>query len=214
MKNKMLLILNCFYTMFLISFVFTLLLAGINDSIVLHIICVFLIVMTEIGMWLIYAKKDKAGLIIIKIKNILKYIFIVVLIAFLMFILFAFQNCGYKDNVPFSERLKIIIPLGSYFLIITGYFVSYFLFIKTLNNPNKVIQIIFMICEVLLILWIIMDVVLLWNNGDEGILNMFFSTLKNNENVVIKILLTISTLIYELCIGIVFVHLIKNLKKR
>lgn len=140
-KNRnLLLILNILYTIFSILAIVAgcIYLTGDESNILLLISVVVIFTLATIGIWLFYSGKINISLLLLRLKKIIKYITILVVMFILVMILFAAQDCsvGANKEVTLIERLSISWPFIVIAIFATIYLVTYFIFYKKIQKED------------------------------------------------------------------------------
>ncbi len=165
-KKNNLIILNSLYSafaLFLFSLIVITILTNSTDTSNIALVITFfvLICLTVLGLWLLLVPKaTRAGLVLLRVQAILKYIFIILMCLVLMFFIFAIQDCA---NSLFKQNTEEIPSIGRFqasyiFIIIMVYATSYFIFYNIMlsvvkkDKPNKAIIIIYAIHNIVIIL--------------------------------------------------------------
>lgn len=165
-----LIILNSLYSLFAVTMlVFTIFSTivyknSLGNAII--VIIVFLLTaITVLGLWLaIMDKTTKAGLIILRVQSILKYVFIVIMCIAMMLFIFFIQDCVNScANAITKQEPKEISPMErlrvSYiFIVIIVYATSYMIFYNIMlaivkkEKPNKGLMLVYVIHNIVLII--------------------------------------------------------------
>lgn len=161
-KKTNLIILNSLYTLFAIVVLALTIIsssAAISQgsdtgNIILTIMVLVFILITVLGLWLtMIDKTTKAGMILLRIQAVLKYIFTILMCIALMLFIFVIQDCAnalFKQNpdeITALERMKV----AYIFVIIMVYATSYFIFYNIMlsivkkEKPNKPLMVIYVI---------------------------------------------------------------------
>lgn len=165
-KKNNLIILNSLYSafaLFLFSLIVITILTNSTDTSNIALVITFfvLICLTVLGLWLLLVPKaTRAGLVLLRVQAILKYIFIILMCLVLMLFIFAIQDCA---NSLFKQNTEEIPSIGRFqasyiFIIIMVYATSYFIFYNIMlsvvkkDKPNKAIIIIYAIHNIVIIL--------------------------------------------------------------
>ena len=165
-----LIILNSLYSLFAVTMlVFTIFSTivyknSLGNAII--VIIVFLLTaITVLGLWLaIMDKTTKAGLIILRVQSILKYVFIVIMCIAMMLFIFFIQDCANScASAITKQEPKEISPMErlrvSYiFIVIIVYATSYMIFYNIMlaivkkEKPNKGLMLVYVIHNIVLII--------------------------------------------------------------
>lgn len=165
-----LIILNSLYSLFAVTMlVFTIFSTivyknSLGNAII--VIIVFLLTaITVLGLWLaIMDKTTKAGLIILRVQSILKYVFIVIMCIVMMLFIFFIQDCANScASAITKQEPKEISPMErlrvSYiFIVIIVYATSYMIFYNIMlaivkkEKPNKGLMLVYVIHNIVLII--------------------------------------------------------------
>lgn len=165
-----LIILNSLYSLFAVTMlVFTIFSTivyknSLGNAII--VIIVFLLAaITVLGLWLaIMDKTTKAGLIILRVQSILKYVFIVIMCIVMMLFIFFIQDCANScASAITKQEPKEISPMErlrvSYiFIVIIVYATSYMIFYNIMlaivkkEKPNKGLMLVYVIHNIVLII--------------------------------------------------------------
>ncbi len=227
-KNRNLLILNILYSVFAAILIIGSFLGKINRDSFFTIVFIIFVVLTLIGMWLLYATdKIKSAIVILKINNILKYLTIIGTFTIVTLLAFMVQDCAaniFKDepvDVTFSDRLKILVITVPIVIFATIYFICTLRFLTKLkkNNLTKGISIYYASLNIFLGLALIIDLILSYTIH-QSLLSSYMNYLKissldNNTIVVfIKVLFTLGELIYAGALLLKSYLVIDNLKNK
>lgn len=165
-----LIILNSLYSLFaatmLVFTIFsTIVYKNSLGNAILVIIVFLLAAITVLGLWLaIMDKTTKAGLIILRVQSILKYVFIVIMCIAMMLFIFFIQDCVNScANAITKQEPKEISPMErlrvSYiFIVIIVYATSYMIFYNIMlaivkkEKPNKGLMLVYVIHNIVLII--------------------------------------------------------------
>lgn len=165
-----LIILNSLYSLFaatmLVFTIFsTIVYKNSLGNAILVIIVFLLAAITVLGLWLaIMDKTTKAGLIILRVQSILKYVFIVIMCIAMMLFIFFIQDCANScASAITKQEPKEISPMErlrvSYiFIVIIVYATSYMIFYNIMlaivkkEKPNKGLMLVYVIHNIVLII--------------------------------------------------------------
>lgn len=201
---------------FLILFLFGFKEYNIASSVFVIIVSLFLI-MTCLGLWLLYLLPSlKPAKMILKIKSYLKYFGLVFLSFLFMMFLFTLQDCSNSSlqepttKVSFLSRLPILLSFLILFGFMTLYFISYQRLWKLLDTKkyNKGPYLILSIENLLLAFVFTLDMIVYLANVKAGLLYGYTSFFSQNAYMVMQPtfvyflfvfgrLLTITILVYS-----------------
>lgn len=167
-KKNQLFILSIMYSVFAFCFVLWQVIGlivsieNLTNLIVIMIPIIF-IIMTTISLWcLTVDKESKAGFILLRIKSILKYIYIVVVSLFFILLLLVIQDCSHSTSSPDEElgmidKLSVIYPLILLIIFATSYLVFHNIMLSIIKKeqPNKALIMIYIIHNVLSVIILI-----------------------------------------------------------
>lgn len=195
-KNK-LFILSIIYSVFAFCFVLwqgiglVLNIEGITDSIVIMIPIIF-IIMSTISLWCLTVNNEsKAGFVLLRIKSILKYIYIVVVSLFLILLLLVIQDCSHSMGSPDEklgvfDKLKVIYPFILLIIFATSYLIFHNIMLSIIKKEqsNKGLMIIYVIHNaVVVIISIVLTVQSIITK--EGIVSEILNNLYSSDNLII-----------------------------
>lgn len=192
MKNKMTLLsslYSCFGLFYLLFFIIGI--AGQMEiaNFIITLIPLLFIIMTSISLWLLTVEKNtKAALILLRVKGILKYIYIIAASIFICFLLLIIQDCSHSigspdANLSFIDKAKIVYPFTLLILFATIYLVFYNIMLSIVNNenPNKALMTIYGCLNIcIIIILVVLGIINIIKK--EGIYISIVSYVINNAN--------------------------------
>lgn len=163
-KKLKLIILSSLYSLFACLSILWLGICIVNNlnepaNMIVYLIPIIFIIMTTISLWLLVINKScKASYILLRIKGILKYIYIIVISLFVILLLLVIQDCSNSissdKELNAIDKLLITYPFIILIIFSTIYFVFHNIMLTIIkcDKPNKIIMMIYIVHNGIIIL--------------------------------------------------------------
>lgn len=176
-NRKLLFLLNIVYTIFSVVAIVTgfVSFSGDEFNILLSVSIAVIFTMGIIGIWMFYAGKVDSSILILKIKKIVKFIVVIIVLWLVCILLFAAQDCSSSvsgNNVTLLDRLSVSWPFILIAVFAFIYMITYLIFYNAIkkDNVSKKLMLIVAIENIVYICGIIVHIVITFIDNNIDIL--------------------------------------------